>query len=143
MKLARFALLVTLALAATDCAGFLAALPKVVAAVADAAQILDVIDAAAGSFFERDAAARLVYERAMMKARLALSAAAHAAGGAERLSQEDVDRAFADFRAAYVELLRLVGPLGIAAPASAGSYAAGGSAVLVPEPLALRLRVED
>jgi len=119
----------------------------VIAAVTEAQAILDAIDAAASRYFvaSPNSEAHKRYARAMARARLSLSAAMRTAQGAEKLDQQKVDEAFQEFRKAYQDLLAVVGPLGIAAPTKDGAVSlavAEDGALLVPEPMALKLQLE-
>jgi hypothetical protein len=140
MKLARVLMVVATLAVLPGCAAIAKFLPAVIAAVDDAAQILDIIDTAAGAYFASrpEDPKRAEYERAVIKARMALSAASRATKGAEHLTQEQADAAFEEFRRAYQDLLAVVGPLGIAAPGGGFGVAPGGG-VTVPEPLAFSL----
>ena len=117
-----------------SCAAVLQALPIVVAAVQDSAMILDVIErfvhSRPGKHDEVDAK--------IAKARAALMAALRTAQGIEKLDQAKVDAAFADFKAAYMELLVISGPLGVH---SGEKLALAPGGLVVPEPVALTLKI--
>lgn len=130
------------------CAALVPVLSKVVAAVTEAGQILDMIDASVRSWFARkpDPELEKDYARAMGAARLALSAALKTTTGVERLSQEDVDAAFADFRQAYGDVVALLTAAGVAKPAGTEAFvmaSADGEALTLPTPMALSLRVDE
>jgi hypothetical protein len=119
-------------------------LSSVIAAITEAGQVLDAIDIAAQRHFANTPNKSLEeeYGLAMSKARLALSAAMRTAKGAEKLDQQKVDQAFADFRKAYQDVIELLGPYGIVATSQDGNYGTTGVQVVVPEPMALTLEVE-
>lgn len=130
-----------------SCAAVLSALPKVVAAVTDAAQILDAIENFSDRFFlaAPDEANERKVRASIDRARLALNAALRATQGAENLSQDALAAAFADFRAAYKDLLALTEPMGVkqAAPGAEQLMAATPGGLTVPEPMALSLGTTD
>ena len=139
-------LLILLCLVATpSCAAVLSALPKVVAAVTDAGQIVDSIKDFVDAYFvaHPDAAKQKLVDAAILKAKESLNLALRTANGAQELDQKKVDEAFADFKQAYRELLALVGPLGVRQDGTAAPLKAapGGDSLTVPEPAALTLKV--
>lgn len=75
---------------------------------------------------------------AVERTRTALNVALRIAQGAEKLDQAQVDAAFADFKAAYIDLLALAAPLGVQ---TGDKLMARPGIVNVPEPMALKLRV--
>jgi hypothetical protein len=126
------------------CATVAAHLPSVIAAVTDGVMVLDTIDRFADAYFSShgaDPRTQAKVDGAIERARAALNAALRAAQGAEHLTQEQIDAAFADFRAAYAELLALVAPLGVRQGTGETLRASPGNLV-VPEPLALALKVK-
>jgi hypothetical protein len=144
--LKRLCLVLALTLALPGCAALMSALSIVDAAVSEAGLILDVIDSAAKQYFAAnpDSDKKELYGEAMAKARLSLAAAVRMANGVEKLDQQKIDEAFAEFRKAYSAVLALAGPLGIVKPSGSEGYSVsvGGAAVSVPEPMALTLQVE-
>lgn len=142
MRIARTAAL-ALALVATlpGCGAIISALPHVIAAVVDAVQVLDAIEAFVKRYFVEnpDPPRELAVGKAIAKARGSLNAALRVAQGTEKLDQQKVDAAFADFKVAYQELLALVGPLGVK---PAGTLAASPNGLTVPTPMALKLKVQ-
>jgi hypothetical protein len=142
-----FVLGLALVFSVSSCAAVVASLPKVIAVVTDASLILDQINTFVnGVFAAADAAGKpetdlqKKFNEAITKARSALAAANRTAAGAENLSQSQIAEAFADFRAAYQDLLALVGPLGVSTGNGNGDKAASsGPSLQVPEPLALTL----
>lgn len=134
------ALLLTAVLAAPGCAAVVSALPAVVAAVTDAALVVDSIERFVTRYFvaKPDPARQKDVEAALARARAALDVALRVAQGAEKLDQQQVDAAFAEFRLAYEELLVLVKPLGVS---SGEALRATPGGLAVPEPMALKLRL--
>lgn len=122
------------------CAAVLSALPTVISWVTDAATILDQIDSFAGLFFSQhpDAETQRYVEVAIAKARASLNAALRATQGGQELSKEQLDKAFEDFRAAYAELLAVVGPIGVKQAGQARyGMSTNGTELVVPPPLAM------
>jgi len=93
-------------------AGFL---PSVLVAVTEAGQVLDAIVAFVTSYFLRhpDADAQVKVQKALVRCRTALSVLTRVAAGAEKVDQGRIDQAFAEFKAAYEELLALTEPYGV------------------------------
>jgi hypothetical protein len=142
MKLV-LALLVALAAApVSGCAAIVSNLPAVIAAVTDGMMVVDAIEAFVRRFFAASPNPDLQrkVDVAVSKTRSALSAALRISDGAQKLDQAQVDAAFADFKTAYLELVALVAPLGVQQQGDTLRATPGGGLV-VPEPLALRLRV--
>jgi hypothetical protein len=125
------------------CAAVLSALPTVIAAVMDAFVILDAIDDFSDRYFKvhPDPGAQSKIDNAITKARASLNIALRTTQGAQDLSDQDIERAFASFRVAYQELLVLVGPIGIKSTSSGdNALSASSNQLVVPEPIALGLR---
>jgi hypothetical protein len=143
------ALLVVLVLGLTftsGCATVASSLPAVIAAVTDGVMVLDSIADFASRYFDNKSATdpkmAAKVEAAINRARAALNFALRACQGAEKLSQEQVDEAFAEFRRAYADLLALIEPLGVRAAAPGAGLRATAVGLAVPEPLALAIRVK-
>lgn len=109
------ALVLTLALLVGGCASMTPAntLPKVVAGVQDAAQILQFIDLVARPYFTAHGEELKVYERLHRSALEALNVGLRIASGAEKLAKEDVDAAFDEFAVAYGDLRTFLGRHGL------------------------------
>ncbi len=133
----------TLALTSVGCAALISALPTVIAAVTDAAQILDAIEHFVHAYYlqKPDPVKEAICDKAIAKSRTALNAALRIAQGTEKLDQAKVDEAFADFKLAYQELLVIVEPLGVHA-APLGKFMSTPNGLIVPEPIALHLKVK-
>lgn len=128
------------------CAAVNRALPiltDVIVAVQDAQQILEVIDSAADAWFEQhpDPNMKTKYAKAIDKCRTALDVALRTSRGAKELNQQEVDKAFQDFKVAYVELTSLLQGAGIMGKDNL--LKASPHQVRVPEPLALTLKVSE
>lgn len=89
--------------------------PAVAAVVSDASAVLSIIQQAVTTWFAHkpDPALEAKFNAAITKAWTALRAATAATQGAESLSQEEYDQAFADFQLAYEELHSLLKQHGI------------------------------
>lgn len=115
------------------------ALPTVVQYVQDADMILDAIDRAVVPVLaiKGDPELNNQYAGAMDVARRALQVALRSTRGGQALSEEEVDAAFADFRAAYVNLTSLLQQHRLMNSAGTFSAAPGTPNITVPEPLAV------
>ncbi len=122
-----------------SCATVAALLPDVIAAVMDGAQILDAIENFVALYFVQhpDAEAQKKVGEAITKARMALNIALRTAQASDKLNDAQVEAAFVDFKAAYLELLALTKPYGVH-PAGNGRLMASptGQGLEVPEPIA-------
>lgn len=142
-RLARtLALAITVSFVAPGCAAIATALPHVIAAVVDAVQILDAIEAFVAQYFaaQPDKEKELKVAKAIAKTRAALNVALRSVEGAEKLDQQKVDEAFTSFKQAYQELIAIVGPLGVKPAGALMATQDGG--LQVPEPRAMRLQVK-
>ena len=143
-RLAAIVALVCCFVAAPSCATIAPFLPTVIAAVTDGALVVDTIDRFVDRYFETRPNPDLQkkIDVATARVRSALDAALRIASGAQHLNQAKVDEAFAEFRLAYQDLLALVGPLGVTT-SNAGQLRATPGGLMVPEPMAMRLRVDQ
>lgn len=118
-------------------------LPKVISTLTQAGSLLDAIDVKAREHFAAhpDEGLQRKYNDKMAKARIIVSAAAHASRGGDALAREDVNKAWAEFKPLYGEILALLGPLGVVAPSADGAVGVpeNGGPLLVPPPEALQL----
>jgi len=126
----------------SGCAQLLPLLPTVVAAVQDAVLIIDRIERYVDMVFAAapDSAAETAVRTSLDKTRVALDVALRAAKGTADLGREDVSMAFAEFQRAYIELLKLLKPLGVVEMnySTTNEYAATkGAGLVVPTPLAM------
>jgi len=116
------------------------AFPTVIQYVQDANMVLDAIDRAVVPLLalKGDPEFNHKYAGAMDAVRRTLQVALRSVEGGKNLSEEEVDAAFVDFRAAYVQLRVLLEQSGLMN--SAGTFAAvpGKLNLTVPEPLAMR-----
>lgn len=126
------------------CKELIPLIPKIVAVLADATSTLQIIDTAVEEWFDQhpdvDPKVRAEYRLLYAKCHEALNGANHALQGAEDLTQNDYDAAFAEFKAAYIQLRDLLYREGIAS--TDGKLGAAGATVDVPEPMALTYRVQ-
>jgi hypothetical protein len=130
-----------LCLGQVGCATVASNLPVIIAAVMDAEMILSSLQSFVDAFFKvkPDEALEKKVRDAMARTRSALNAALRLAQGAEKLDQAKIDEAFADFKAAYAELIVILAPLGVSMSGSTLKATPGGG-LIVPEPLALTLK---
>jgi hypothetical protein len=141
-----FALALASLVTLPGCPEFWRVLPKVVQVVTDAILVLDQAEEFSRAYFAANPNPDLEKKvaKGIAKCRSALGAAQRAASGTEKLGQEQVDAAFADFRAAWVELSGLLAGIpGLQVQRDGApmlSAAPGG--VVLPEPEALRFEVE-
>lgn len=140
MNLCLVLALLSAAMANPGCATVAAYLPIAIAYAQDGALILDQIDRFVHGFFavKPDVDLQKKVDVALARARSALDLALRAANGTQDLDQAKIDAAFAEFRAAYIDLLALAGPLGVHSGPGNHMGAAPGGGLLVPEPMALR-----
>lgn len=120
------------------CATLAPYLPTAIAWAQDGMIILDQIQRFVDAAFARHPNPELQAkaEKAAARARAALSLALRTASGADKLNQAQLDAAFAEFKAAYLDYTALVGPLGVSS-GGARLAASPGGGLVVPEPLAL------
>src|SRR5688500_16867770 len=139
-------LLAFLVMTAPGCAAVVSALPSVIAAVTDAMLILDQIEDFVRRYFAAnpDPAREKKFDVAMTRCRSALVAAQRTAKGAEKLDQQKVDEAFAEFKVAYRELAALcatIPGLRVQKPGEKPLTARPGE-LAVPAPEALTIKAE-
>lgn len=139
-RIAIAALAATLLVGTTSCAAVASILPHVIAAIVDGGQIIDRIAEYLSKWFAAhpDPVVQPKVELAITKCRAALSVALHAADGASKLDQAKVDAAFDDFKKAYLELIALASPYGVAVEGGPVKARADGATLVVPQPLALK-----
>lgn len=133
------ALLVTPA--TVGCAAIAAALPEVVAVVTRAIIALDGVERFVETQFAHNPDPELQkrVDKALAKARAALSVAQSVAEGAQHADNARDAEAWDAFQRAYEELLLLVGPLGVRPGNDAALYlSTDGNALIVPPPGELR-----
>ena len=124
----------------SGCAAVAAALPDVVAAVVDGAQILDAIEHFVGLYFAQhpDPPAQQRVGAAIARARSALQVALRTAQASQDARDGKVQAAFDEFRDAYLELVQMTRPYGVqATDVPSFRTAPGGERLLVPQPIAL------
>ena len=140
-------LLSLLAIVSTACAPVIRALPQIVSVITDASATIQLIDSAVSAWFARHPdvkpEVRDQYRAAYERCLIALNVANHAAAGAGALDQQEVDAAFAEFRAAYLALrdLLVLERVATVAPDGRLSVDDGADLIVLPEPVALRLQV--
>ncbi len=128
----------------SGCAALAKWLPTVISVLGESAQVLEAIEAVADQHFREnpDEPTEKRYRQIMATARSALSLAHRLSKGADAASKQKVDKAFAEFKVAYQDLLALLGPLGVVAPAQDGDAMrapVGDGPLLVPPPESLTL----
>ena len=140
-----FALITCFALvAAPGCKSLLPIITEIISVASEAGQILDAIDAAADHYFKNNPAPEVEkeYRDSMAKARLSLATVYKLSKGAEHLNNDEVIAAFADFREAYKNLQKLLGPLGIVSEDGLLMAMPGQKPLQLPEPEALTFTLE-
>lgn len=110
----KIVLCVALAFPLSGC-GVVAAFPAIAAVVSDAVAVLNIIQQAVNTWFvhKPDQELQLEINNALTETWGALRVATAATKGAENLSQEEYDAAFADFQSAYTDLHELLKRQGI------------------------------
>lgn len=136
-----FALAAVFVLASTfapSCATVQHNLPTVLAYVQDGMLILDELARFAPLVFAAhpDAALQAKVDLGISKARTSLDAALRLAQGAEHVDQAQIDAAFADFKAAYLDVTSLLGPYGVTVRGRAMVARSSAGGLVVPQPLA-------
>ena len=125
------------------CAAVMPVIPQIVSVVTDAMVVLGIVDSSVQEYFrthpDLDPAVRAQYVDVYQKALRALDAAQAALRGVEQLDQKQYDAAFAQFKAAYQELLDLLEQKGMLRQQYLS--AAPGQSVYLPMPEALSYRV--
>jgi len=124
--------------------GFLASavpwIAKITAVVVDASNVLSTINDVANKYFvinDTPARTRDEFNTVMVKARLMLQAANSSLRGADNLTQQQFDDAFARFNDAYKELVALCATTGVTQ--RKGAY----GVAKLPEPMSLSYKVAD
>jgi hypothetical protein len=143
MKISALLLSVCLAFAtmSSGCAAFISKLPVVMAAVTDGMLVVDSIEAFANVYFagHPDPTKQAQLAGLIAKTRTALDAALRIVNASKDLNQAKVDEAFAEMRAAYTELIALAESIGV--KSSGATFKAAPGVLIVPEPLALTLKI--
>lgn len=143
----KFLMMIPLLFSLSACSAMSSVLPvlvDIVTAVQDAQTILDTIDANVTALSKAGNIPDDVlkkYAQTMEKARAGLRIALRATSGAQSLSQQQVDQAFADFRGAYKELVDLLKSVGLVGTDGTMRVSPEGAQMQLPEPLALNIRV--
>jgi len=124
-----------LAIGFTGCAGVVANLPAVLAYVQDAELVVSTIESFVNAYFTAKPDPALQGKIAVVIARVksAEDLIARLATAGKEANMAQIDAAFADLKVAYVDLLQLVGPLGVHASDGARFGAVPGGLV-VPTP---------
>jgi hypothetical protein len=115
-------------------------LTKILAVTLDGQQILETIDSVVQIFLNTSSASpkfRADYELVAGKARSALNLVVRLSRAGKELNTEQIDVAFADFKAAYTELTSLLGQAGLTVAGGTLSARPDTPALHVPPPLAL------
>jgi hypothetical protein len=109
--------------------------PKVIQAIDVTVQVIDAIDKFAADLFavQPDAELQKTVKQAIARARIGLQAGKDTLQGVENVSQAKYLEAFAEFRAAYEQVLALLGPLGLQTKGGEmRARAAPGGGLMVP-----------
>jgi hypothetical protein len=142
MKRIAWLVLVLWAMPLGGCAEFAKAWPvikSIIDKVSDAGQILSMIDVHARAHFREnpDPEKEAVYDKAFIATTAALNGATRLTKGVDHLTKEQEHEAFAEFRATFEELRKLIGGYGIMKPDGTLGASGSGTPIVVPEPLAL------
>jgi hypothetical protein len=123
------------ALGLVGCAGVLATLPAVIAYVQDAELIVSTIADFEKVYFAQkpDPTLQAKIEVGIARVRSAADIVARLASAGAEANSAQIDAAFADLKAAYVDLLQLAGPIGVTAAGDKLGATPGGGLV-VPTP---------
>lgn len=137
-RLARSVLLAAALVVPVSCAAVVQYLPTVIAVVQDALIVIDQIKMFTDGVFVVKPNPDLQHkiDQAIARTKVALDAALRVANGTDKLTKEQADAAFADFKVAYQDLIALVAPLGVK---TGDHLAAAPGTLTVPTPLALKL----
>lgn len=129
----------------TGCAALqpvVSSLPTALAYIQDAQLILTGLEQFYQAYFAAkpnpDLQTKVV--KADVEARAALDAALRVVTAAQELDQQKIDEAFADFRTAYIDLVGILGPLGVRRAAPSARMGASDTGFLVPDPLVINKR---
>lgn len=109
------------------------------AAVGDTAAVIETIRSVVSIFFlaHPSPQAQIQVETKLATVALSFSAATRILRGASSATNEDMDKAWTDFRGAYAELVSVMKDLGIV-PADGKFATSKGATITIPEPLALQ-----
>lgn len=112
-------------------------LPRVSVYVQDAQLVLAGIETFERAVFaaKPDPDLQKKVDQGMADAHAALDAALRICAGATELSQAQVDAAFADFKAAYLRVIAVLGPLGVHRAPIGARVGAGSGGYAAPDPL--------
>ena len=117
--------------------------PVILAAIQDAAIIVDQVAAWVSAYFQAhpDAAKQAQVEAAIAKVRTAIDAAAKLLAGGIAATQAQLDQVEMNFTAAWNDLMTLVGPLGVkvSKPGQNLMLSEGEQGLVVDEPKMLHL----
>jgi len=121
-----------------------AVFPAIAAVVSDATAVLNIVQQATNTWFmhKPDKELQEQFNAKITEAWTALRIATAATQGAESLSQEEYDKAFADFQKAYTELHAMLKRHGIL-NGSKLSMGPGRPEEEIAEPMALSFEVKD
>ena len=128
----------------TGCVGGAGAVfPAIAAVVSDATAVLNIVQQAVNTWFRHkpDPELQEQFDATIAEAWTALRVATSATQGAEHLSQEDYDKAFADFQDAYARLHEMLKKHGILTGTKL-SMGPNAPEQEIPEPLALSHKVK-
>lgn len=123
-------------------ASLAAVIASVVAAATEASGWVQAIADFADAALDRvpDSELRAKLDKAVYAARVSALALSDAARGADHLTRQELDKAFADFQAAYAELLAVAKSLGVRVAGTPGKYSATATSLEVPPPEHFALR---
>lgn len=141
MKLSRYVVLAALSIPVQLGCAALPTVAKIVSAVNDAEAVLNIVERAVDTWFSvrPDEDKQVKANRLISSAWTALRAANAAAMASESISQEEYDKAFAEFSEAYAELHKFLSENGILSDGRLGI--GNGVTEEIPAPTAIGMRL--
>lgn len=119
------------------CAAVLNQLPAIIAAVQDGELLLQTVQGFMDAIWavKPDPVNQKRVRDAITKAQISLDAINRLAQGGEKIDQGQTDAAFADFEAAWNDLMSLVGPYGVHVGAGPRAERTASGGLMIPRPL--------
>ena len=111
----------------------------IVTYVQDAELVLGTIQSFINTYFANHSNPTLqsTINADMQKAQTALDAALRATQGVQNITQDQINVAFADFQAAYADIIGLIGPLGVQQSSSVKKASMSGGTLTIPTPIVI------
>lgn len=133
----RIVLVLALAGSVAGCAAVLNQLPTIIAAVQDGELLLQTVQGFMDAIWatKPDPANQKLVHEAIAKAQIALDTINRLAQGGEKVDQGQIDAAFADFEAAWNDVMSLVGPYGVHVGDVPRAVRTTNGGLVIPHPL--------